>query len=481
MQTDHPSPPPDDDAEAPSSAFGEALNEFEAKTPAPAKRPAKPLAPGRKVHGTVVSIADTHALIDIGARSEAVADLAPFRNEDGTLRIEPGQTLDLFVVEVGDQITLAPALRSDRKAGLDRMREARAAGMPVEGRVTGVNTGGLEVDLGGVRGFCPVSQVELGYCAEPASYVGRTLEFVVTQVEDKRRSVVLSRRELLRRAAAEEAKQRIAALKVGDELDGTVRKLEAFGAFVDLGGVDGLVHVSEIRHERLAHPRDALREGEKVRVKVLRIEPGKDGRTRIALSIRATAPDPWTTVATQFSPGQRVQGRVARLAEFGAFVTLAPGIDGLVHVSELAPQRVERVKDVIQVGQEVEALVQSVDPAKRRISLSIKALNAPDEEEAPPQRARTPREGAPRERAPRERAPRDRAPSERAPRDRAPRDRGPREREPREREPRSGSPKQPPFKPATPAPDAPRELTTMAIALREAQERARKKAEGGGS
>jgi predicted RNA-binding protein with RPS1 domain len=306
------------------------------------------------------------------------------------------------------------------------------------------HTGGLEVELGGVRGFCPVSQVELGYCAEPASYVGRTLEFVVTQVDDKRRSVVLSRRELLRRAAAEEAKQRLAALKVGDELDGTVRKLEAFGAFVDLGGVDGLVHVSEIRHERLAHPRDVLREGEKVRVKVLRIEPGKDGRTRIALSIRATAPDPWTEVATQFSPGQRVQGRVARLAEFGAFVTLAPGIDGLVHVSELAPQRVERVKDVIQVRQEVEALVQSVDPAKRRISLSIKALNAPDDEAASAPRERAPRESASRDRVPRDRAPRDRAPRDRAPRDRASRESASRARvresTRRERAPRGNAP-----------------------------------------
>ena len=196
-----PNPPsPDDESETPSPAFADALQQFEREAPeaAQAKR-ATELKAGQKVNGTVVSVAADHALVDIGARSEAVADLAPFRNEDGTLRIEAGQAVDLFVVEVGDQITLAPSLRADPKAGLDRMRQARTAGVPVEGRVTAVNAGGLEVELGGLRGFCPVSQVELGYCADPSVYVGRTLEFQITQVDEGRKSVVLSRRELLRR------------------------------------------------------------------------------------------------------------------------------------------------------------------------------------------------------------------------------------------------------------------------------------------
>jgi small subunit ribosomal protein S1 len=208
--------------------------------------------------------------------------------------------------------------------------------------------------------------------------VGRTLEFLVTGIEDTRRSFVLSRRQLLRRAEEEEARRRLAAIKPGDELDGTVARLEAFGAFIDLGGVDGMVHVSEIQHGHVAHPRDVLREGDKVRARVLRIEAGRDGRPRIALSIKASAPDPWNDIQQRLAPGMRIRGVVARLADFGAFVTLAPGIDGLVHVSEIAPHRTERVKGALAQGQEIEAIILAVDAAKRRISLSIRAALAAD-------------------------------------------------------------------------------------------------------
>jgi small subunit ribosomal protein S1 len=283
-----------------------------------------------------------------------------------------------------------------------QLRAARAAGVPVSGRVTGVNTGGLTVDVGGVRGFCPSSQIDSGFCADPSVYVGRTLEFVVTEVKDGRGGVVLSRKAVLRKAEEEGAKRLLATLKPGDELDGKVARLEAFGAFIDLGGVDGLCHVSEIRHERTGHPREALREGQEVKVKVLRLETGKDGRPRIALSIKAATPDPWVGVEERFLPGQRVNGTVARLADFGAFVTLAPGIDGLVHVSEAALTRIAHVKDVLAPGQSVEAVVLAVDPAKKRISLSVRAARVADlpPEERAAHETRLPREpregGAPR-------------------------------------------------------------------------------------
>jgi small subunit ribosomal protein S1 len=375
-------PDPDDEQGTTADEFARALEEFEraARPAAMAARAAAPIAVGMKLRGTVVAIGAEHALLDIGARSEAVADLSHFRNEDGTLRIAVGEAFDLFVVEAGDQVVLAPSLRADPGTALRQMREAHAAGVPVTGRVTGLNAGGLEVDLGGARGFCPLSQIETGYCADPSTYAGRTLEFLVTGIEDSRRSFVLSRRQLLRRAEEEETRRRLAALKPGDELEGTVARLEAFGAFVDLGGVDGLVHVSEIQYGRVSHPRDVLREGEKVRVRVLRIEAGPDDRPRIALSIKASAPDPWTNIQQSFAPGMRVKGVVVRLADFGAFVTLAPGIDGLVHVSEIAPHRIERVKDALAVGQEIEAIVLAVDVAKKRISLSIRAALAADEQ-----------------------------------------------------------------------------------------------------
>jgi len=369
-----------------TSPFAKALEAFEqGQRPAEAgTRATSDPTPGSRVRGTVVAITDQHALIDVGARSEAVSDLQHFRGEDGALKIAVGDALELFVVESGDSLVLAPSARMDPRAGLATMREAQQAGMPVSGRVVELNAGGLRVDLGGVRGFCPISQIELGFCAEPSVYVGRTLEFLVTGLEESRRSVVVSRRQLLQRQEREAAQKRIAALKPGDELDGVVKNLEGFGAFVDLGGMEGLVHVSEIRHGRVAHPKDALEIGQKVRVRVLRLETGKDGRPRISLSIKASAPDPWEGAAQRYGPGTRAQGVVARLADFGAFVTLEPGIDGLVHVSEIAGHRVERVKDALTVGQSIEAIVLAVDPKKRRISLSIRATTQEAAAPAPP-------------------------------------------------------------------------------------------------
>jgi len=424
--------PPDPDADrddASSAEFARALEAFEhgARPAAAATRASVDLTVGMKVRGKVVAVASEYTLVDFGGRSEAVAETRHFRADDGTLSVAVGDTLELFVVEAGDQVVLAPSIRADAHAAHRQVREAHASGIPLSGRVTGVNAGGLDVDLGGVRGFCPLSQIEAGFCADASVYVGRTLEFVVTAVEEGRGGAVLSRRQLLRRAAEEQARQMLAALKPGDELDGTIRRIEAFGAFVDLGGVDGLVHVSEIRHERVTDPREVLREGERVRVRVLRIEAGTaaaGGKPRISLSIKAGTPDPWTGIETRFAPGARVQGVVARLTDFGAFVTLAPGVDGLVHVSQAASQRVAHVRDVLAPGDRIEAIVLAVDPLKKRISLSIReALEAarPD-----------------------------------------PRD----ERAPARAEPEA---------PAAPAATLPTEPTTMAIALRRAMEQAARK------
>ncbi len=379
--------PPDDldpDRDPGESDFARALAEFERGANASAAAAAAAeIVVGTKVRGKVVTVGEQYTLVDFGGRSEGVAETQRLRAEDGTLRLAPGDELDLFVVEAGDQIVLAPSLRADAQAALRQVREAQASGLPVSGRVTGLNAGGLEVDLGGARGFCPLSQIESGFCAEPAAYVGRTLEFLVTAVGDVRGGVVLSRRQLLRQAEEEQARQLLASLAPGVEREGTVARLESFGAFVDLGGVDGLVHVSEIRHERTGHPGQVLRVGERVRVRVLRIDPGKGARPRIALSIKAATPDPWTGIETRFHAGMRVRGVVARLADFGAFVTLAPGVDGLVHVTEAAAKRVSHVKEVLAPGQEIDAVVMSVDPAKKRISLSIRELEAAFQAPAP--------------------------------------------------------------------------------------------------
>jgi small subunit ribosomal protein S1 len=393
-----PNPPAaeDPELEQPSDEFASALEAYDHDQPKPPTETvaaASALAVGTRVKGTVVSIGDEYLLMDYGGRSEAVAETRHFKNDDGTVKVGVGDVLDLYVVESTDRVVLAPRVRTDAQAGRKAVRDAFAAGIPVSGKVTGVNPGGLTVDLGGMRGFCPVSQIEAGFCSDPSVYVGRTLEFQITSIEEGRGSAVVSRRALLRKGDDEKAKERIASLEPGVELEGKVVRIEAFGAFVDLGGVDGLVHVSELRHERTNNPRDVVKEGETVKVKVLKIEPGKGGKPRIALSMRAAAPDPWVGIETRFSPGMRLTGTVARATDFGAFITVAPGIDGLVHVSEAAPHRIAHVKEVLANGQTVEVVVLQVDPVKKRLSLSVKRAMEP----APTDAAETSPGGPPSE------------------------------------------------------------------------------------
>jgi small subunit ribosomal protein S1 len=371
------SPP---DAAASQGEFARALEEFDKSQPRKPRGKSGEVHTGSRVKATVLSVGEEFTMVEFGGRSEGSVETRHFRAEDGKIKVGVGDVVELFVVESGDQVSLAPSLKpSGRRGGgggggaMRQVREALASGMPVSGRITGVNAGGISVDVGGVRGFCPISQIEAGFCSDASVYVGKTLEFLVTKVESGRGGAVLSRRQLLRRAEQEHAKQLLATLKPGDEREGTVARLEAFGVFVDLGGVDGLVHVSEIRHGHTGHPREAVKPGETVRVRVLKIEPGKDGQPRIALSIKAAQPDPWVGIETKFPRGTRVTGTVVRLTDFGAFVNLAPGVDGLVHVSEVAPHRVGHVKEVLAVGQTIETMVLGIDPEKRRISLSIKA------------------------------------------------------------------------------------------------------------
>lgn len=378
----HASPPPDDEDEARAAAaaaeFAAALESFEGDQPSAAGRAKgahdEPGAHrmGSRVRGRVVSVSGEVLLLDIGGRSEAVGDAREFRDASGATTVAVGDLLELFVVEASEPLVLARAARRHGQVSLGALRQARESGLPVRGKVTAVNTGGLAVDVEGVRAFCPLSQIDCQYVEDPAPYVGRVLEFLVTEVDESRARVVVSRKGLLQREQQERARARLAELAPGQELEGTVTRLEPFGAFVDLGGLEGMVHVSEISHARLEHPREALAAGEKVRVKVLRVEPARDGRPRVALSVRATAPDPWAAAVQRFAVGARVPGVVVRLADFGAFVNLAPGVDGLVHVSQVSERRIHHVREVLSPGQGVEVVVLAVDPERKRLSLSIR-------------------------------------------------------------------------------------------------------------
>jgi small subunit ribosomal protein S1 len=363
----------EDDDRARSAEFARILEQFESS------REAETPPVGHQVHGRIVQIGEETSFVDFGGRSEGALATLFLRDEEGNLTAQVGDMIDLYVVDNKDQVVLAPSVRAEPTAALSQVLDARRTGMPVTGRVTGMNAGGLEVDVAGLRGFCPVSQVDAGYCPDPSVYLGRTLQFLVSEVGEGGRKLVLSRKALLRREEEEAARRLLASLQPGTEIDGTVSRLESFGAFVDLGGVDGLVHVSEIRYERTEHPSEVLSVGQKVRVKVLDVKDAQGGRPRISLSIRAAAPDPWDEAEERYWPGRRVQGIVVRLTDFGAFVNLSPGIDGLVHVSEVDLKPVRHARDVLKAGQPVDVVVLSIDREKRRISLSIKDALAADQ------------------------------------------------------------------------------------------------------
>jgi small subunit ribosomal protein S1 len=249
------------------------------------------------------------------------------------------------------------------------------AGMVVEARVTAANKGGLECEVAGLRGFMPASLVSTWRIENLEEMVGQTLESLVTEIVPAARRLVLSRRAVIEKLAAEARTKMLETLEPGTELDGIVRSVREFGAFVDIGnGVEGLVHVSELSWDRVANPADVLQQGQKIRVIVKKIdhETGK-----IGLSAREIIENPWKQAAEKYHVGAAVRGTVSRIAQFGAFVKLEPGVEGLVHISEVATRRIRSVADVVREGETVECRVLAIDPDEQRLSLSIKALAPP--------------------------------------------------------------------------------------------------------
>jgi small subunit ribosomal protein S1 len=254
-----------------------------------------------------------------------------------------------------------------------------AVGQIVEARVTATNKGGLAVDVNGIRGFMPISQVDLYRVEEPEQYVNQRLRCLVAEVNREERNLVVSRRALLEKEREEARDKLWAELEEGQVREGVVRSVREFGAFVDLGGVDGLIHVSELSWTRVKDPGEVVQPGQRVKVVVLKIDLEK---RKVGLGMRQLTASPWDAAGLNYPSGAVVQGKVTRLAEFGAFVELEPGVEGLVHVSELAPQRVRKPADVVKVGQSVQVKVLNSDPANRRLSLSLKAVAVQEAEAA---------------------------------------------------------------------------------------------------
>lgn len=330
---------------------------------------------GDRVRGRVVGIGPETAFVALGAKAEAVIGIAEFRDPTtGEVAVKVGDEIEATVTDDGSRSGTLVLKRVFGRGGHvpGELEQALAHGIAIEGMVTGQNKGGFDVQVAGVRAFCPASQIDLRR-GDPASYIGQRLQFRVTRVEAGGRNVVVARRPLLEEETARRAADIWERLHVGDVVRGTVSSLRDFGAFVDLGGVDGLIHLSELSHGRAAHPSDVLQVGQEVEAKIMALEPATaGGRGRIGLSLRALAPDPWVAAVERLRPGSSTQGTVRRLEQFGAFVELAPGVDGLVHVSRLAlDRRVAHPRQVVAIGDTVEVTIVSIDPEKRRIALSM--------------------------------------------------------------------------------------------------------------
>jgi len=331
------------------------------------------LSPGDIVRGTVVAVADDHVLVDVGYKSEGVLPIdemsyRPVGHPSELFRT--GDTVSVMVLrnDSEDGSLRLSSRRAAERDAYDRLSRMKEAAERIEAPVVEAVKGGLVVDVG-ARGFIPASQVERGYVENLDQYVGQTLALKIIEVDARKRRVILSRRQVLdedRAGAREEIWGRIGE---GQVLEGTVKSLTDFGAFIDLGGVDGLLHVSELSWGRVQHPNEVLKEGERIAVKVLRLDRE---RGRISLGLKQVLANPWNDIDRRYPEGSIVKGRVARLAPFGAFVELEPGIDGLIHVSQLSDGHITKPDEAVSVGEEVMVKVLRVDPDQKRVSLSLK-------------------------------------------------------------------------------------------------------------
>ncbi len=320
---------------------------------------------GDMVKGKIITIGKDSVFVDLGGKAEGMLERAQLSDREGKLLVKVGDTIEARIVsDAGGVLTLKTKLGSGPEARAE-LAQAMELGIPVEGLVTEVVKGGLSVDVAGVRGFCPASQIDTRFVDDLAVYVGQRLTFRITRYEA--RNLVLSRRALLEEDNEKRATETRKRLVVGAVLRGKVVGFKPFGAFVDVGGIEGMLHVSELGFTRVDKPEDVLRLGQELDVAVLKIEGD-----RISLSLKALASDPWRDATASLTEGTRVKGTITRLQPFGAFVEIAPGVEGLVHVSELgAGRRINHPKEVVAVGQAVEAVVLSVDHDKRRLSLSM--------------------------------------------------------------------------------------------------------------
>ncbi len=325
--------------------------------------------------GKVIAVRGKIVFVDLGAKSEGVVPVDQFA---GALPA-PGDMIEVRV----DHFDTAEGLLilSLKGAAVEANWENLRKGLIVEAKVTKTNKGGLDVEVDGIRGFLPIGQIDINRVEDAAIYVNQKLRVVVTEANQREKNLVVSRRELLEQERAERREETWKTIEEGQILKGVVRSIKDFGAFVDVGGVDGLIHVGDMAWSRVTDPSGLLKPGDEVEVKVLKVDRTSQ---KVGLGLKQLMPSPWDRVEEKYHRGQSVRGKVTRLMDFGAFVELEPGIEGLIHISELSPTRVRRVVDIVKPEQEVEVRIVRIEVEARKIALSLIPLPVaaePEEEE----------------------------------------------------------------------------------------------------
>jgi small subunit ribosomal protein S1 len=354
-----------------SSATPSGANDFEALF----EESLRTVKPGGVVKGRVVGITSTHVLIDVGYKSEGQIPVQEFSDRQGGLQVKVGDEVDVFF-DSSEGENGGIVLSRQRAENIKLWEEIERAcneGRGIEGHIVGKVKGGFKVDVG-VPGFLPGSHVDIRPSRNLDRFIGTTDRFAVLKYNRARGNVVLSRRVLLEKERDNLKQEILKVLEEGVILEGTVKNITGYGAFVDLGGIDGILHISDMSWGRINHPSEIVHVGEKLKVVVLKFDPEKE---RISLGIKQLSPDPWNTVAEKYPVGSRVQGKVISLMDYGAFVELESGIEGLIHISEMSwTRKVSHPSKILQVGQTVEVVVLNVDPGHRRISLGLKQVMA---------------------------------------------------------------------------------------------------------
>jgi small subunit ribosomal protein S1 len=327
---------------------------------------------GQVVSGKVLRIDPEHVLVDIGYKSEGLIATWEFADERGVVQIKPGDSVDVMVEEVEDEngVILLSKEKADRLRVWDVLSSAYENDEVVEGVITGRVKGGLAVSLKGVKAFLPGSQVDLRPVRNLDRIIGETHGFRIIKFNKRRGNIVLSRRALLETERQSLREETLRSLNEGLVVEGLVKNLTDYGAFIDLGGIDGLLHITDMSWGRLSHPSELFQVGDRVRVQVLKFDPGSE---RVSLGLKQLQPDPWVQVKERYPIGLRLQGKVVSLADYGAFVELEPGVEGLIHISEMSwTKRVKHPSKVVAIGDTVDVLVLDVDEENRKISLGMK-------------------------------------------------------------------------------------------------------------